>query len=33
MLWNYACVVAKKEVKMFWILHFLDCHKDNLLPK
>jgi hypothetical protein len=33
MLWNYACVVAKKEVKMFWILHFLDCHKDNLLPQ
>jgi hypothetical protein len=33
MLWNYACVVAKKEVRMSWISRFLYCNKDNLLPK
>jgi hypothetical protein len=33
MLQNYACVVAKKEVEMSWISRFLDCNKDNLLPK
>jgi hypothetical protein len=33
MLQNYACVVAKKEVGMSWISRFLDCNKDNLLPK
>jgi hypothetical protein len=33
MLRNYACVVAKKEVGMSWILRFLDCNKDHLLHK
>ncbi|KAF1934513.1 hypothetical protein EJ02DRAFT_308087, partial [Clathrospora elynae] len=33
MLQNYACVVAKKEVGMSWVSRFLDCNKDNFLPK
>jgi hypothetical protein len=33
MLQNYASVVTKKEVGVSWVSRFLDCNKDNLLPK
>jgi methylase of polypeptide subunit release factors len=33
MLQNYASVVTKKEVGVSWVSRFLDCNKDNLLPR
>jgi hypothetical protein len=33
MIQNFASVVAKKEVRMSWVLRFLNRHKDTLLPK